>query len=460
MPGRSLLFVVDSRLGHATRRARGAVFREAFEREGWKVSFADAATDRPADIVAAARGHEIVCLLKVGSLGLVRRLRRETRARIAFDLTDPLWKRAHRRAGWHDLDRILRLADVVLCENAVTRDYALRYNPNVALVPASAQTELFDAARDAARASLPLPARADGRVVIGWVGSRGTAGALAKVREPLRRVCARHPEVMLRVAGCRVEDAARALEGMPHTVRPEYDEAGMIQEMLSLDIGLFPAPLDAEDYRVRGALKALLYMGAGVPPVCQAGGDCSEIIEDGVTGMLADGPEEWERKIEALVVSPGLRRSMGEAALAFSRRERSLARVQARLRDALLGALDGPVASNPPPFAPTAPTAPTRAREFLSSLGFRAEALEDRDHRRPGPYRVPLHPCHPARGIYRRVAGRQPRHAPPQFVVRPAVRRPLSVRRGGRAVRGSATPVRRHGRRRPSGRDRRGRNQL
>jgi glycosyltransferase involved in cell wall biosynthesis len=374
MPGHSLLFVVDSRRGHATRRARGTVFREAFERDGWTVSFVDAATDRHGNIVAAARRHEIVCLLKVASLSLVRSLCRDTRARVVFDLTDPLWKRAHRRAGWHDLERILRVVDAVFCENAVTRDYALRFNPDVVLVPACAQAEIFDAAR--ASVSAREGAQENGRVVIGWIGSRGTAGALAKVREPLRRVCARHPEITLRVAGCRAEDATRALEDLPFTVRPEYDESGMIDEMLSLDIGLFPAPLDEEDYRVRGALKALLYMGAGVPPVCQAGGDCSDVIEDGVTGMLADGDAEWERKIEALVASPELRRSMGAAALDFARRERSLARVQERLRDALVGVLESSEGPKPPP------PLPIRARESLEALFFRADALWHRLWRR------------------------------------------------------------------------------
>ena len=374
MSGHSLLFVVDGRRGHATRRARGGVFREAFEREGWTVGFADAAVDQPADIVAAARRHEIVCLLKVGSLSLVRSLlrdrhnKRDGRARVVFDLTDPLWKRVHRRAGWHDLERILRVVDAVICENAITREYALRFNPNVAIVPASAQVERFDAARET------QPPHDSRRVVIGWVGSRGTAGALARVRAPLERVCARHPEVVVRAVGCRIEDAERALSGLPFSVLPEYDEAGMVREMLSLDIGLFPMPTDLEDYRVRGALKALLYMGAGVPAVSQAGGDCSEVVEDGVTGMLADGDAEWEAKIEALVVSPDLRRRMGAAALDFARRERSIVRVLLAYREALLGALALPPARRAAPLS-------VRSKEAVAGLCHRVDAWAHRARR-------------------------------------------------------------------------------
>jgi glycosyltransferase involved in cell wall biosynthesis len=369
MPGRSLLFIVDGRRGHATRRARGGVFREAFERDGWTVGFVDAAVDRRADIVAAARRHEIVCLLKVGSLRLVRELLRENSARVVFDLTDPLWKRVHRRGGWHDLEPILRAVDAVICENAVTREFAAAFNPNVFIVPASAQVELFDAGRAAGIGAARPEA---GRVVVGWIGSRGTAGALARVREPLRRVRARHPEVEIRVAGCDARLAARALDGMPFTCRPEYDEAGMVREMLSLDVGLFPMPADLEDYRVRGALKALLYMGAGVPAVSQRGGDCSEIVEDGVTGMLADDDAEWERKIEALVASPDLRRRMGAAALDFARRERSLARVQAIFRDVLLAVLERPASRRAPP------PASIRARDVFSGLCHRVEAFVHR----------------------------------------------------------------------------------
>src|SRR5690606_25309602 len=145
---------------------------------------------------------------------------------------------------------------------------------------------------------------APGRTVIGWVGSRATVGALAKIRAPLRALLARHPALEFRVVGARPADVAAILGRERVTVRAEYDQDGMIDEMLAFDIGVFPAPLDEEDYRARGALKALLYMAAGLPAVCLDAGDCAALVTDGVDGMLARTEAEWEAKLEALVVSP------------------------------------------------------------------------------------------------------------------------------------------------------------
>jgi glycosyltransferase involved in cell wall biosynthesis len=239
----------------------------------------------------------------------------------------------------------------VFGENTFVCDYARRHNTRVFLVSDSAQVELFDTARIKAGSNPVRNGRVPGCVRIGWVGSVTTSGALEKLREPLLRLCARRPEVELRVLGARPADAARLLAGIPHSVVTEYDGEAMVREMLAMDIGIFPAPLDREDYRARGPLKALLYMAAGLPVVCQQGGECSVIIEDGVSGMLADGDGEWERKLDALLADPELRRRMGAAALDRVRRGYSLAQTYATLRDALLAVMadEGILRTRPAP---------------------------------------------------------------------------------------------------------------
>lgn len=329
-----LLCISDGVLGHITPQVRGGVYRELFERQGWKMAFADVSRDPVAAILEEARDSTVIYLLKVGSPRFLRRLRAATRAALVFDFTDPLWMRSFRLSGWHDLEGVLRAVDGVICENDAVAGHAARYNGAVYVVPTCAQTELFEgtSSGDEARAD----AGGAARVRIGWVGSRTTVSALEKIRGPLRRVCARHPEAEVRLVGCRPGDAARILGDIPHSVLPEYGEADMVREMRALDVGLFPAPRDAEDYRARGALKALLYLAAGVPPLCQEGGDCSRLLREGETGMLAATEEEWEAKLGALVEDAALRRRIGEAGRAWVRREHSLAVVQGLTRDALV----------------------------------------------------------------------------------------------------------------------------
>jgi len=56
-------------------------------------------------------------------------------------------------------------------------------------------------------------------------------------------------------------------------------------------------------------------MAGSVPCVCHRAGECVRLIDDGKSGMLADGPEEWEAKLEQLVCDPRLRQEMGRAGL-------------------------------------------------------------------------------------------------------------------------------------------------
>src|SRR5438034_101117 len=77
-------------------------------------------------------------------VSLARRLKRETRARVIFDLTDPLWRPIHRGLGWWDVEKILVEADAVFTENRYMSAFAHRYNDRVFDIPPSAQIERFD----------------------------------------------------------------------------------------------------------------------------------------------------------------------------------------------------------------------------------------------------------------------------------------------------------------------------
>lgn len=340
-----VLFVVQPDNSLPTVHIRGLIYQDLFRERGWTVKFisrtpwadelGDMGTEqRDRAIIEMAAAYDVVYLLKVPALSLVKQLRQHTPAAVVFDLTDTLWKPYYRAFGWHQLEEILVRCDAVFSENEWICAFGRRWNDRVVSIPACTQVELFDAARDTATA------RADGKTVIGWVGSPATVCALAKVFEPLERLAQRHPGLELRVLG---SGDGRDLPPFRHlrvTTLPDYDMAVLIREVLWFDIGIFPPPMDMEDFVVRGALKAMIYMTGGIPAVCQRGGDCINLIEDGTSGMLCATSAEWEAKLERLIASTALRHEMGQRGLAAIRAEHTLSHVFSKLEAALQGVIE------------------------------------------------------------------------------------------------------------------------
>src|SRR4029453_8371582 len=87
---------------------------------------------------------------------------------------------------------------------------------------------------------------------VGWVGSPSTVPAIRTVAEPLDRVAERIPGLTLRVVGCRSEADLPAFRHLKVSLGPAvYDRRTMIEEILGMDVGIYPIVLDEEDFCVR-----------------------------------------------------------------------------------------------------------------------------------------------------------------------------------------------------------------
>lgn len=328
---RRVMVLYDPHLGHVTAQARGLSLRESLGKLGWEAEYVDIRRVGEDEIIAGVSTCDAVYLLKVASLSLVKRLK-QTQTPVVFDLADALWKEHHRNAGWHDLDAILTLADALTSDNPYVAEYGRRFNKPITIVPMATQIEKIDRLRDQAS---PKPG---GRLRIGWIGSQGTAGAIANLHPVLQRLAECHPDLELRVLGADQQTLPHFPNLEVSTLNP-YTEDDMIRELLQMDIGIHPIAIDLEDYVVRGGMKAFLYMSAGVPPVCQNAGECADVIQNGLTGMLASNEAEWFEKLDVLIRSSEMRRSLGRQAIAAIRNDHTLDAVAGRLGEALEAAI-------------------------------------------------------------------------------------------------------------------------
>ncbi len=225
--------------------------------------------------------------------------------RMVYDIDDAVWEApdgvdsAFQRLV--DLDWVWKMC--AMCAHGIVgndylKEHVLPHNPNVTIVPTCIDTDLHTAKdynEDA------------GPVVLGWTGLYTNLVYLDMIAGVLRELGGKY-DIVLSVATGR----PYALEGIAvrnHRWTPG-EEIAYLKEA---DIGLMP--LETSRCALgKCAFKALQYMGVGTPCVVSPVGMNAEIIEDGVDGFLAEGPEEWRDKLERLISDAALRKNMGRRA--------------------------------------------------------------------------------------------------------------------------------------------------
>jgi glycosyltransferase involved in cell wall biosynthesis len=194
---------------------------------------------------------------------------------------------------------IIRQSTLVLAGNQHLADYALTYNPAVAVLPTCVDTTVFVPRAAPAAAGAPL--------IIGWIGTPTTAPYLKSLASVLARVAAR-VKFTLRVSG---SGEPMDMPGV-RIANESWTLAREVELFNTCDIGVYPLP-DDEWARGKCGFKAIQFMACGVPVVAAAVGVNREIIQDGVNGFLAATDEEWVDKLERLAGDPNLRRRLGHA---------------------------------------------------------------------------------------------------------------------------------------------------
>jgi glycosyltransferase involved in cell wall biosynthesis len=226
--------------------------------------------------------------------------------RTIFDYDDALFifrKSAHTPAAdfFKQPERVLRIfksVNCVLAGNEWLRSQAAPHCPDV---------RVFHVAEDLERFK-PRTGPEREVVTIGWLGSPSTEKYLNLIREPLRQICARHPNVRVKiVGGGEFSDPAIPVDQVRWSLEREVDD------LHSFDIGVMPLPQEEWSLGKSGG-KARTYMAVGLPVVCTDIGFNRELVRDEETGFLVTSIDEWTQTLERLVTDPALRSRVGRAA--------------------------------------------------------------------------------------------------------------------------------------------------
>jgi glycosyltransferase involved in cell wall biosynthesis len=193
---------------------------------------------------------------------------------------------------------LCRLAAAVIAGNDHLADYARGYNPRVHVVPSTISLRTYRP-REGARPERPP--------VIGWTGSHSSAQYLALVTGALQRLRRRHDFRFLVIGASGI-----AIPGVEVECRP-WRSASEVEDLWDLDVGIMPLP-DEPWARGKCGMKALQYMGVGIPAVVSPVGANREIVEANVNGFLPVTEDNWVEALDRLLTDSALRRSLGEGA--------------------------------------------------------------------------------------------------------------------------------------------------
>jgi glycosyltransferase involved in cell wall biosynthesis len=228
--------------------------------------------------------------------------------RLLFDFDDAIYLRykspANRYLSYLKFPgktaALCRMASAVTVGNESLAEYARRYNKSVHVVPSTISL----------RAYRPRPERLPGATpVIGWMGSHSSAQYLPLISRALQRLRERRPFRFLVVGG-----GSFALPGVDVETRA-WSSNREVEDLWEMDIGVMPLRDDPWS-RGKCGMKALQYMGVGIPAVASPVGVNREIIQEGLNGLLPSTENDWVDALGRLLDDGGLRARLGQAARA------------------------------------------------------------------------------------------------------------------------------------------------
>lgn len=224
--------------------------------------------------------------------------------KIIFDFDDavflPNTSKENRCIDWlkcpNKIAKIVGMSRLIIAGNGYLKNFALRHNSKVVVIPSTLDTEKYKPADKA---------KDEKALTIGWIGSVTTQEFLLDIDDVLAEVFRRHANVRFKVVGGGFRSQPSAA-----VETKRWSLADEVRDIQSFDIGIMPVPAN-EWARGKCGFKAILYMACGIPVVASAVGANKEIVDDGENGFLVTTRGEWVEKLSLLIRDAKLRSDMG-----------------------------------------------------------------------------------------------------------------------------------------------------
>lgn len=294
-----ILFLTDSSIRGASFRYRIYQYIGILESEGIECAVAHP-REAPFHRIGRLRDYGIVFVQKkllpipwVLSAGLVAK-------NLFFDFDDAIWTCPN--LNWSSVTRakvrlrlrtILSKSSRVIAGNTYLGEYAKRHNRNVTIIPTCVDTDYYR----------PAACRRDGKLRIGWIGSKPNLIYLERLEPVFKRLSPDETSLTV-VCNRKYESPNLPTEFVPWSLE------GELAALQKMDIGIMPLT-DDEWTRGKCGFKTIQYMACGIPSISSPVGVNNEIVTNGQNGFLANDDDQWVEKLSLLIHDQDLRESIG-----------------------------------------------------------------------------------------------------------------------------------------------------
>lgn len=199
--------------------------------------------------------------------------------------------------------RALVEADLVTVSTPMLREYALRFNSRVRVLPNYLDESIW-------KLKAPkTPGEAASPLVLAYVGGPSHTPDLAMIAKSLRTLAQRYgSRIRLHFLGCRAPLELLDEPNVSWQASPTFEYVKFAEFLAAQDYDLCTAPLKDNLFnRCKSAVKYLEYTAIGVPGVYSDLEPYRQAVRHGENGLLAASSEAWEEQLSRLIESPELR---------------------------------------------------------------------------------------------------------------------------------------------------------
>ncbi|GIV26746.1 MAG: glycosyl transferase [Bacteroidia bacterium] len=190
----------------------------------------------------------------------------------------------------------IKNSDGVIVGNEYLRQFALKYNSKVVLVPTTVDTNYF----------IPKEIKnKENKITIGWMGSHSTIPHLLSIVSVLKKIQQKYSHVELKFI------ATKTFISELNLFIEDWEKEQEVDILNSFDIGIMPLP-DDDWSKGKCGLKMLTYLSCAVPCVASNVGVNAEIIEKTKGGFVVNSESDWIEKLSILIENEELRKQLGK----------------------------------------------------------------------------------------------------------------------------------------------------